>query len=113
MATGDVEDWRQGAAKVSLISRLLDERKRRPDLFASGDYQPLELEGARAGEALAFAREHDGAQLLVVCATRASQACVEAADAAPGAAWWGDTRVAGRSVAEITGGRAVGWRLAG
>ena len=110
---GDVEDWRQGAAKVSLISRLLDERKRRPDLFASGDYQPLELEGARAGEALAFAREHDGAQLLVVCATRASQACVEAADAAPGAAWWGDTRVAGRSVAEITGGRAVGWRLAG
>ena len=97
----------------SLIARLLEERRRRPDLFASGDYRPLPIEGVRAGEALAFVRGRDDAELLVVCAVRGSQACIDAEDAAPGAAWWGDTRVAGRSVAELTQGRAVGWRLEG
>ena len=109
----DAADWRRGALKASLIARLLEERRRRPDLFASGDYRPLPIEGVRAGEALAFVRGRDDAELLVVCAVRGSQACIDAEDAAPGAAWWGDTRVAGRSVAELTQGRAVGWRLEG
>ncbi|QYF87833.1 malto-oligosyltrehalose synthase [Brevundimonas sp. PAMC22021] len=112
-AEGDAGGWRDGAGKAALIARLLHERRRHPELFASGDYEPLTLEGARADQALAFVRRHGGVELLVVCATRASEACVQAKDADPSIAWWGDTRVAGRSVSEITKGEVFGWRLDG
>ncbi|WP_421996849.1 malto-oligosyltrehalose synthase [Reyranella sp.] len=58
--------WRDGRAKQALVARLLDLRRRLPSLFESGDYRPVTVEGAAAGEILAFCRRHGGAWLLVV-----------------------------------------------
>jgi (1->4)-alpha-D-glucan 1-alpha-D-glucosylmutase len=46
-----------GAPKLWLIARLLEERRRRPDLFASPSYSPLEAVGAKAAHAVSFARD--------------------------------------------------------
>jgi (1->4)-alpha-D-glucan 1-alpha-D-glucosylmutase len=48
-----------GLAKVWLVSRLLDLRRRRHATFADGGYRPLALGGPRAPAALAFARADD------------------------------------------------------
>jgi len=52
----------EGAPKLWLIGRLLRERARRPDVFASRVYTPLDASGAKARHAVCFARE----SLLVV-----------------------------------------------
>ena len=52
----------EGAPKLWLIARLLRERERRPDLFASRVYSPLYARGAKARHAVCFRRE----SLLVV-----------------------------------------------
>ncbi len=49
-------DWRSGAVKMLLLHAGLALRVRAHDLFASGDYVPLTVEGAAAENVLAFAR---------------------------------------------------------
>jgi (1->4)-alpha-D-glucan 1-alpha-D-glucosylmutase len=68
-----------GAPKLWLIARCLGLRARRPELFASAVYKPLEVAGARARHAIAFSR---GA-LAVVAPTLVAGV----------AAGWGDTTV--------------------
>jgi (1->4)-alpha-D-glucan 1-alpha-D-glucosylmutase len=46
-----------GAPKLWLIARLLDERRRRPDLFESASYLPLTAVGAKAPHVVSFARD--------------------------------------------------------
>jgi (1->4)-alpha-D-glucan 1-alpha-D-glucosylmutase len=53
-----------GAPKLWLIARLLEERRRRPDLFESTSYSPLEAVGARSPNVVAFSRD----RLVVVVA---------------------------------------------
>jgi (1->4)-alpha-D-glucan 1-alpha-D-glucosylmutase len=58
--------WRDGREKVFVTHRLLDLRKSRAELFASGDYVPLRAEGELGDEHLcAFARQHNGTALVV------------------------------------------------
>jgi (1->4)-alpha-D-glucan 1-alpha-D-glucosylmutase len=52
----------EGAPKLWLIARLLDRRRRRPELFESQAYAPLEAVGQKAGHVVAFVRD----RLLVV-----------------------------------------------
>ena len=47
----------EGAPKLWLIGRLLRERERRPELFASRVYTPLYARGAKARHAVCFRRE--------------------------------------------------------
>jgi (1->4)-alpha-D-glucan 1-alpha-D-glucosylmutase len=47
----------EGAAKLLVVSRALDLRRRRPELFGpSGEYAPLPADGPMAGHVVAFGR---------------------------------------------------------
>jgi len=112
------EDWRAPWRKYQRVRDVLQLRGEHPDLFARGAYQPLEIEGPRAEEALAFARIHEDQRLIVLVALRSADACIRAGRPDPGVDWWGDTGVrledgeAGRMRAtDILGDRAAGWRL--
>jgi len=71
--------WRDGRIKQKLVHALLECRRAHADLFASGDYLPLQLDGAHAARALAFSRHHDG-QTLVVVVSRLAAALLGVTD---------------------------------
>ncbi|HEX3952492.1 MAG TPA: malto-oligosyltrehalose synthase, partial [Stellaceae bacterium] len=59
--------WHDGREKLFATVRLLALRRGRPDLFASGDYQPLEIsDGRNADRLCVFARRSANEMLLVV-----------------------------------------------
>lgn len=51
--------WRDGRIKLHLTSRMLDVRRRMPELFAAGDYRPLEARGSHADRVIAVLRTHE------------------------------------------------------
>ncbi|MBX6320233.1 MAG: malto-oligosyltrehalose synthase [Rhodospirillaceae bacterium] len=59
-----VRGWRDGRIKQHLIRCALGLRRRKPALFAAGEYQPLDAGGAHAERIIAFARH--GAEGTVV-----------------------------------------------
>ena len=52
--------WRDGRVKQAVIVRALRLRAQLPELFARGEYQPLELRGPMRAHALGFMRQHEG-----------------------------------------------------
>jgi (1->4)-alpha-D-glucan 1-alpha-D-glucosylmutase len=68
-AHADVSPWQAGHPKQQLLERLLHLRRAEPALFA-GAYQPLDLDGARAGRFLAFRRSAGSRHLLVLVPLR-------------------------------------------
>jgi (1->4)-alpha-D-glucan 1-alpha-D-glucosylmutase len=86
-------NWRDGRIKQALIAQVLNLRIEHAELFRRGDYQPLEVLGSQAHNVLAFAREHEGIQAIVIvpirCATLLENGAVPQVDALR----WGDTRV--------------------
>ena len=85
--------WRDGRIKQALIARALRLRAELPDLFADGDYVPLEIEGPRAGSAIAFLRRRGGKAVLAAAAVRCAEALRCADLPLPPPAWWADTRI--------------------
>lgn len=61
--------WREGLPKLWLLDRLLSLRASMPELFEQGDYEPVEIAGPKAANALAFSRT-SGAQRIVVAVPR-------------------------------------------
>jgi (1->4)-alpha-D-glucan 1-alpha-D-glucosylmutase len=61
-------DWGDGRIKLATTALLLDMRRRDPELFAKGDYQPLTLEGERADWAFGYIRAFEGRRLAVLIA---------------------------------------------
>jgi (1->4)-alpha-D-glucan 1-alpha-D-glucosylmutase len=62
-----LEGWRDGRVKLWLTAKALELRRRRPKLFAGGDYLPLEVSGGKRDLVCAFARSGaDGNVLLAV-----------------------------------------------
>jgi len=57
--------WRDGRIKQALIAELLALRRRVPELFAEGSYEPVAVEGAAAESMIAFVRHHREHWLLV------------------------------------------------
>jgi (1->4)-alpha-D-glucan 1-alpha-D-glucosylmutase len=58
--------WHDGREKLFVTARLLDLRRTHAELFAAGDYQPLEIgEGRNSDRICAFARRHGGLALVV------------------------------------------------
>lgn len=51
-------DWRNGRLKLAWTRELLAMRRRHAELFAKGDYVPLEVRGAHREHIIAFARRH-------------------------------------------------------
>ena len=86
--------WHDGRVKLAVVQRVLALRAQEPELFAAGDYLPLNVAGAEAPRALAFARSGAG-HAVVVIATRLSLPLLDARSALPlvPAQAWGDTSV--------------------
>lgn len=78
-ATTLLPHWQDGRVKQAVIHALLRLRQQWPDLFHQGSYEPLEAVGPRAGELLAFHRQHEGQELLVVVPLRAAPLMEDAA----------------------------------
>ncbi|HEX2888846.1 malto-oligosyltrehalose synthase, partial [Vineibacter terrae] len=86
-------NWRDGAIKQHVVARTLDLRRRRPTLFARGEYVPLQTDGPHGASVIAFARQLEDAA-VVVLATRLPlrvQPDMQAALARPDL--WQDTSV--------------------
>ena len=86
-------NWRDGRIKQALIAQVLNLRAEHAELFRRGSYQALEVLGSQAHNVLAFAREHEDRQAIVIvpirCATLLENSAVPQVDALR----WGDTRV--------------------
>lgn len=85
--------WRDGRLKQALIARILRLRRTLEPVFNDGDYLPLESEGLRAANVVAFVRRTDRAAVLVAAPLRCAGALVGVDGLAPPADWWGDTRL--------------------
>ncbi len=85
-AAGALARIDDGATKVWLIQRLLAERARRPEVFASARYTPIHATGSKARHAVCFTRE----SLLVAVPRLVSGLAGEWADTEidlPGGSW--------------------------
>ncbi|WP_313598470.1 malto-oligosyltrehalose synthase [Pseudomonas sp.] len=88
-----LSSWHEGPIKQALISQVLGLRNAHPELFRQGSYTPLEVVGQHAERVVAFSREHQGKQ-LVVLVPRWSHALLEnSVQPLIPAQVWGDTRV--------------------
>jgi (1->4)-alpha-D-glucan 1-alpha-D-glucosylmutase len=88
-----LETLHDGQAKLWLAWRLLDLRRRRPELFEKGDYHAVTVAGARANHVVAYARRVGSAGIVAV-AGRLFATLGPENDLLPvGAAVWGDTTV--------------------
>ena len=58
--------WGDGRIKLYLTWKLLTLRREQPDLFAQGDYLPIEVVGKRKDHALAFQRSLENCTVVVV-----------------------------------------------
>ena len=81
--------WQDGREKLFATVRLLALRRAQPDLFAAGDYQPLETLGERGRHLCVFARRF-GETSLVVAVPRLVHQLYRGGDAPD----WGDAAVA-------------------
>ncbi|MBT2245110.1 malto-oligosyltrehalose synthase [Sphingobium sp. BHU LFT2] len=79
-----------GNGKLHLIRRLLTMRRDNPSLFSSSCYDPVLVQGQRAGSILAFTRS--GATKRLTCAVliRAADPII-ASGCLPSSHWWQDT----------------------
>ena len=59
-------NWRDGKIKQLMIRKVLDFRRKLPDLFQLGDYIPLSVEGALEQRIIAFLRVRGRSTLVVV-----------------------------------------------
>ena len=85
-------DWRAGAVKQWVVSRTLNLRKARPDVFAYGSYAPLRVEGRRKNAVIAFARR-TAADTVIAAAVIGSPAELTGGLPLPDQAWWDHTVV--------------------
>ena len=61
--------WQDGRIKLAVIATILGWRGRNADLFAEGDYAPVEARGPQADQVFAFTRRH-GDRVIVVAVAR-------------------------------------------
>ena len=89
-----------GRAKFLVTWRLLELRKRRPELLREGNYAALAVDGARAGHVLAYARSHGRHVLITIAGRLFAQLLQEPGRLPLGDAVWGDTTVEVPELAE-------------
>jgi (1->4)-alpha-D-glucan 1-alpha-D-glucosylmutase len=84
--------WRDAHVKQATIQRVLALRARAPGLLREGDYVPLEVRGALAAHAIAFARRHGDAWAVVI-GTRHAAALLDGDTPRVAPERWEDTAV--------------------
>jgi (1->4)-alpha-D-glucan 1-alpha-D-glucosylmutase len=87
------ETLHDGRAKLWVSWRLLELRRKLPELFRDGGYLPLAPSGARAEHVLAFARPHASGTLVVI-AGRLYAKMLGTAGRLPLGEAWEDTAIA-------------------
>ena len=98
-------NWRDGREKLFVTRQLLELRRMHPELFAEGDYQPLDVEGKRSGHLCAFARTR-GRESIAVAVPRLVHRLYQDG----GSVNWGDTEMSlpsGRSWQNVFTARTV------
>jgi (1->4)-alpha-D-glucan 1-alpha-D-glucosylmutase len=83
-----------GRAKLWVVRCLLQSRRSHRALYRDGDYRPIGVSGARAGNVVAYARRFGNEGLLVVAGRLFSQLAVPVGQLPLGAEAWGDTALA-------------------
>jgi (1->4)-alpha-D-glucan 1-alpha-D-glucosylmutase len=83
--------WEDGRIKMYAIHRLLDCRRRSPELFQAGDYVPLQTGGAAAERVVAFARRRATGLVLAVAPRLAAALTENGARLPMGTDVWQDT----------------------
>ena len=91
-----------GRAKLWLTWRMLEARRKGPELFRDGGYLPLEAHGAKAEHVLAYARRHQGKTLVVIAGRLFAKLLGEAGKLPLGEDVWGDTAIDAAGLAERT-----------
>jgi (1->4)-alpha-D-glucan 1-alpha-D-glucosylmutase len=86
-------NWPDGHSKQQLIARILTLRQRKPQLFALGTYEALEVVGLRSNKIVAFRRHYQGEDLLVIVPIHCGAELADANSLAPAPSYWNDTRV--------------------
>jgi (1->4)-alpha-D-glucan 1-alpha-D-glucosylmutase len=102
METPDWEDlvahWPDGHIKLAWTRHLLKLRTELPEVFAHGDYQPLEVIGPHRGHVIAFARRR-GRNAAITAVAKSSALMSQGGRSWPGAeAYDGALRIDGYSV---------------
>jgi len=87
-----LKNWGDGAMKLFLVQKTLEQRHARPEVFSAGDYLPLTATGKRKDHVIAFAR-HAGAQWIIAAAPRLLTKLSSLAKAPLGGRVWYDTEL--------------------
>jgi (1->4)-alpha-D-glucan 1-alpha-D-glucosylmutase len=88
-----LENWQDGSIKLWVTHRALLHRRENPELFAEGQYRPLEAMGPAAAHAVAFMRTYEE-QALVTVVPRLMYRLSEGADEPDfGDAIWAETSI--------------------
>jgi len=66
LASSLLKNSENGEIKMFLIKKILDYRKENSDLFRSGNYIPLSINGSRKNNVVAFARNYNVKKIIVV-----------------------------------------------
>ena len=67
-------NWQDGGIKMQLIRTLLLCRRTLPELFASGNYVPLQPQGSKANRVVSFMRQYQSKELMVIVPRRLGDA---------------------------------------
>lgn len=105
-----VERPGDGKIKLHLTRRALQARRERPELFLSGSYERLVVEGPAASHVIAFVRQHEGTAAAVIV-PRLLMSLLRASDGLPtDRALWAGTTV---HFPSLPGGSAMRCALSG
>ena len=63
-----LREWRDGRVKLATTALLLALRRKEPELFSSGDYQPIVIEGDRSDWVFGYVRARGEQRLAVLIA---------------------------------------------
>jgi (1->4)-alpha-D-glucan 1-alpha-D-glucosylmutase len=99
-----LRDWRDGRIKQRVIAAALDLHRRWPEVFTSGGYTPLQVEGPAAERVIAFLRS-SGDRAVLVAAPLCSAASVGPRDLQLDPAAFADTTI--RLTGELAGRTAT------
>jgi (1->4)-alpha-D-glucan 1-alpha-D-glucosylmutase len=89
--------WHDGRIKLHVIAQILAARRRLPDLFADGSYEPLRVTGPAARHVVAFARRCHGDTMIVVVGRLFAELAEAAGELCPKPEAWRDTVLTGPS----------------
>ncbi|MFT4038544.1 MAG: malto-oligosyltrehalose synthase [Thermomicrobiales bacterium] len=82
-----------GRIKLYLTALALQERAAYPELFAAGEYVPLEVAGPAAEHVVAFLRRHEDEEFVIAVPRLLAALTGDALRDPVGADIWGDTRI--------------------